>query len=157
MKPISFETVEQTWRQASEMSPQEGKRLVRQISGLQPEVLGYLLGSGDHILNPDEKELLLYLGVVVWKIMSQGPGQLLVVAKKTLRTREEANFNLIKTTGTDSPGINQLLKNYNQPEVLSYVVKALMEADPQATCLIKDKNKETMIVYLKTVIDCFDM
>ena len=115
------------------------------------------MAAGDHILNPDEKELLLYLGVVVWRIMSQGPGQLLVVAKKTLRTREEANLKLIKTTGTDSPGISQLLKDYNQPEVLNYALKALMEADPQGTCLIKDKNKEMMIVYLKTVIDCFDM
>lgn len=157
MKPISFETVEQTWQQSSQMAPQEGKRMVKQVNAVQPAVLAYLLSAGDDFLNQDEKELLLYLGLVVWRIMSKGSGQLPTVSQKMLRQKEEGNIKLVKKIETAPKGIDQFLTEYNQPEVLRYVVDALNEENPADGALIKEENKGMMMIYLKTVIDCFDL
>lgn len=48
-----------------------------------------------------------------------------------------------------------IINNYGQPEVLRYVVEALME-EPEEGCVIQDDNKGIMLLDLKTVIDCFD-
>jgi hypothetical protein len=49
----------------------------------------------------------------------------------------------------------RIINSYGQPEVLRYVVEALME-EPEEHCLIRDENKGIMLLDLKTVIDCFD-
>jgi hypothetical protein len=51
--------------------------------------------------------------------------------------------------------VEEMLGSYNQKEVLRYVVEALME-EPEERCVIRDENKGIMMVFLKTVIDCFD-
>lgn len=48
-----------------------------------------------------------------------------------------------------------IINNYGQPEVLRYIVEALME-EPEEGCLIRDENKGIMLLDLKAVIDCFD-
>lgn len=48
-----------------------------------------------------------------------------------------------------------IINSYRQPEVLRYVVEALME-EPEEGCLIRDESKGIMLLDLKTVIDCFD-
>ena len=46
-------------------------------------------------------------------------------------------------------------KKWIAQEVLKYVVEALME-ETEEDALIRDDNKGIMMIYLKTIIDCFD-
>ena len=48
-----------------------------------------------------------------------------------------------------------MISGYSQPEVLKYVVEAIME-QPDEDCVIRDENLGVMFLDLKTVIDCFD-
>ena len=125
-----------------------------------PFVLVYLLAVGSDILNEDERELLLYLGMVIWQIMSQGDTPLTKVTEDDLDKAEEANMKMLEyLEGESEAGFmdvtEKMISNYGQPEVLKYAVEALME-EPEEGCLIRDENKGIMMIYLKTVIDCLN-
>ena len=160
MNPISSETVERTWKKMSAMSPQEAPKIINQMTNQQPAILAYLMAVGDDILNQDERELLLYLGVVVWQIMSQGNKPLTQVTDNILDNVNALNIDMLEYLEGESDTdfidtVVMITTNYNQPEVLKYVVEALME-EREEECMLRDENKGIMMIYLKTVIDCFD-
>jgi len=142
------------------MSPQEMPKLINLMSREQPFILTYLMAIDNAILNQDERELLFYLGVVVWQIMSQGSTPLPKVTQETLDEVEESNTKMLEYLEGESETsfietVETIVKNYNQPEVLRYVIEALMEESDEES-LIRDEYKGMMMINLKTVIDCFD-
>lgn len=160
MKPISQEIVEKTWQEMSNLQDMEAVLLMSKMDRDQPGVLAYLMAAGDDLLNQDERELLLYLGTVVWQIMFQGTRSLRRVTIPQLESAENANFSTLDDLSGESPGdliaaVEEMVSSYNQPEVLKYVVEALMEEDDEEIDITED-SKGLMLIYLKTVIDCFD-
>jgi hypothetical protein len=142
------------------MSPQEMPKLINLMSKEQPFILTYLMAIDNAIFNQDERELLFYLGVVVWQIMSQGSTPLPKVTQETLDEIEESNTKMLEYLEGESETsfietVETIVKNYNQPEVLRYVIEALMEESDEEP-LIRDEYKGIMMINLKTVIDCFD-
>jgi hypothetical protein len=126
----------------------------------QPNVLAYLLAVDHDILNQDERELLLYLGVVVWQIMSQGPHRLPRVTQKALDEAEMRNAEMLEQLqkGPEAGSLDaarRMVDSYGQPELLRFVIEALME-EPEEGCLIRGVNTGIMMLDLKTVIDCLD-
>lgn len=118
------------------------------------------MACGSDIFNQDERELLLYLGVVVWQIMSQGSTSLPKIKENTVDKVENSNMKMIEyLKGESDTGfidtVEKIINNYSQPEVLKYVIEALME-ETEEGCLIRDENKGIMAIYLKTVIDCLN-
>jgi hypothetical protein len=141
------------------MPPHQMPKLIDRISKQQPLVLAYLLATGEQLFNQDERELFLYLGVVVWQIMSRGNKPLSKVTEATLDRMEENNMKMLEYLEGESEAdfieaVEKMLKNYNQQEVLKYVIEALMEDEEDF--FITDESKGLMLLYLKTVIDCFD-
>jgi len=160
MEPISSEIVERTWKKIGKMSPLEIPKMAYRMREEQPIILAYLLVAGHDILNQDERELLLYLGVVVWQIMSQGSRPLAKITEDVLNEVVRTNLEMIESLESKSEAgftdaMKEMLGSYPQPEVLKYVVEALVEEHEEG-CLIRDENKGMMMLYLKTVIDCFD-
>jgi len=160
MKPISLEVVERTWRKMSTMPLKESLELVNLMKKQQPFVLVYLLAVGHKIFNQDEQEHLLYLGMVIWQIMLQGNKQLIKVTGDILDEEERKNIKMLEylADGSETDFIDttkKIINSYPQPEVLKYVVEALME-EPEEECLIRDESKGYMFIYLKTIIDCFN-
>jgi hypothetical protein len=160
MNIISSEIVEQTWQEMNTLSAAKISSLINKLTKEQPIVLAYLLAVGDDIFNQDERELLLYLGVVVWKMMSQGDRPLPKVTEEQLDEIEEKNIKMLEylegEPDTDFiETVAMIVNDYKQQEVLKYVVEALME-ETEEDALITDENKGIMMIYLKTVIDCFD-
>jgi hypothetical protein len=156
MRPIPAAIVEATWKKIAEYPPLYGNKLITQLNKEQPVILAYLLAIGDVELNQDEKELLLYLGMVVWQIMAKG-GKAPKVTKEMIDEAEAANFEVLDelTDNFSEKKIAEILQNYNQIEVLKYVIEALME-EPEAGSAIRDEYLGMMMNYLKTVIDCLD-
>lgn len=160
MKPMSQEIVEKTWQRISGLEDEETSLLRDKMEQEQPGVLAYLMAAGDDLLNQDERELLLYLGTVVWQIMLQGTRSLRRVAIPQLESAENKNFSTLDDLSGESPGdliagIEEMITDYNQPEVLKYLVEALMEDEDEDIDITED-SKGLMLIYLKTVIDCFD-
>ena len=160
MNKISSEIVEQTWQSMCTMPTEELPKMVEQLTNEQPVILAYLMAVGDDFFNQDERELLLYLGIVIWKIMSQGNMPLPEVSEEQLDEIEDSNIKMLEYLEDESntdfiTTVALLIDDYNQPEVLKYVVEALME-DSEEEYDIRDENTGIIMIYLKTVIDCFD-
>ncbi|MFQ6003812.1 MAG: hypothetical protein ACE5KJ_08700 [Candidatus Zixiibacteriota bacterium] len=160
MNPISAEVVEKTWKRVAGTSLQEVPETIDRMTKEQPLILAYLLAVGHDIFNQDERELLFFLGMVIWQIMSQGTTRLPKITEKTIDEVEESNLKMLEYLEGESEtgfveSVEGMLENYNQREVLGYVMEALME-EPEEGCLIREENKGLMMIYLKTVLDCFD-
>jgi len=160
MEPISSEIVQETWKKIGKMSPLEIPQMAYRMQEEQPIILAYLLAAGRDILNQDERELLLYLGVVVWRMMSQGSRPLTKITEDILNKMERSNMKMIEYLEDESEAgfmdaTKKMIENYPQREVLKYAVEALMEEQEEG-CVIRDENKGTIMLCLKTVIDCFD-
>ena len=96
MEPIPLEVVERTWRKMSTMPLQKLPNLINFMRKQQPFVLAYLLAIGHEIFNQDEQEQLLYLGVVVWQIMSQGSKPLTKITGDALDEAEKTNMKMLE-------------------------------------------------------------
>jgi len=158
MESISSEIVEKTWKKLGKMSPLQIPKIAYRMRKEQPIILAYLLAAGHDTLNQDEREMLLYLGLVVWRIMSQGSRPLNEITENILNEMEISNVKMIEYLEAESEAgadaMKKIIDNYPQPEVLKYVVEALLEEQEEG-CVIRDGNKGMMMLYLKTVIDCF--
>jgi len=160
MEPISSEIVERTWRKMSTMPLKEFLKLVSLMQKQQPFVLVYLSAVGHKIFNQDEQEQMLYLGAVIWRIMLQGNKPLIKVTGDILDEAEKENIKMLEylADGSETDFIDttkKIINNYPQSEVLKYVVEALME-EPEEEYPIRDESKGYMLIYLKTIIDCFN-
>lgn len=160
MNTISAEIVERTWQEIATMPPANYPKIINQFAKEQPFILGYLMSVDEEQFNEDERELLFYLGTVVWRMMSQGHKPLQKVTEEMIFEAEDNNFRMLQyLEGEDETEFYdttaKMLQSYNQPEVLRYVVEALMEEDEQGVN-IREDNVGMMMIYLKTVIDCFD-
>ena len=160
MDTISSEIVDETYKRLGGMPPQEAPKMVNRMSKQQPLVLAYLMGTGHDILNQDERELLLYLGIVVWQIMKQGTKSLPEITEKILDKAEDSNMKMLEYLDDESESgfidtLEKIINNYNQPETLRYIVEALVE-EPKEESMIRDENIGIMMIFLKTVIDSFD-
>lgn len=160
MEPIPSEVVDKTWKRVASTSPRNAPKLVKLMTKEQPAILAYLLAVDNDVFNRDERELLLYLGVVVWQIMSQGSKALSMITEEILDDAEARNVKMAEylqgeTDDDFTETTRNIIGNYRQAEVLRYVVEAIME-EPEKGCHIRDDNRGFMLLDLKTVIDCFD-
>lgn len=189
MNRISKEIVEKTWQEAAEMSEKEGIKSIEKFAKEQPAVLAYLMGAGGDMIIEDDRELMLYLGMVVWKIMSRGDRPLKEITMEELETEEEANFKVLEElTSASSEDMlvfsAKMLSDFNQIEVLKYVLEAIMEDEDfdesdfdldddnieyeqddfaedefdldEDDLDIDDEAQGLILIYMKTVINCFD-
>ena len=56
--------------------------------------MAYLMAAGGDIFSERDRELMLYLGMVVWKIMSQGDKPLKQVSMNSLEAEEKVNLKI---------------------------------------------------------------
>lgn len=158
MNPISEQVVEQTWQRIADFSVREGKALAERFATEQPVVMAYLMAVDSELFNEDERELLFYLGTVVWQMMAQGDAPLPRVTEQGLARAERANVTMLESLVDASDAdahvaMAQMLQTYAQPHVFKYVVEALMESAQDEG--IRQDNLGVMMIDLKTVIDCF--
>ena len=160
MKPIPADVVERTWKKIAETSPHKAPEIIDRMSKQQPLILTYLMAIGDELFNQDERELFVFLGIVIWQLMSQGETPLPKVTEEMIDEVEESNFKMLEYLEGESEvdfmeTTETMIENYNQQEVLRYVLESIME-EPEEDCEIREENQGLMMIYLKTVIDCFD-
>ncbi len=161
MNPISLDIVEKTWNVVAEISEQNASEMVNRMGEQQPLMLAYLMEAGGDELNREEREQLLYLGIVVWQIMLQGTTPPPQIDEEILEEVEGVNIKMLEYVEGEPDSdfvdtIQKIINNYNQKEVLWYIVESLMENPEEEEGIIRDENIGLLFIYLKTVIDCFD-
>ncbi|MDZ7341032.1 MAG: hypothetical protein ONB27_06705 [candidate division KSB1 bacterium] len=159
MKTISAETIDQAWRDLAVMLPGTFTNVVGDFAQEQPFILSYLMAVDEEQLNEDERELLVFLGTIIWRIMSQGDVPLAKATAEKIFAAEDNNVNMFRNfQGKDQSdyyeAITNMLQSYNQTELLNFVISVLTEEDEESN--VREDNLGMMMIYLKTVIDCLD-
>jgi len=157
---ISAETVTRVWQDMARASAEAAPLVVTQMMEEQPVIIAYLLGAGEPPFNQHEQEIIFYLGMAVWQMMKQSKRRLLRVSQKKLMQAEEANFDFLERFSASpeadfESAIQAMLATYPEPEVLRYIVEAIMEEedyDPD-DLPIRDEYRGLAFVHLKTVLD----
>lgn len=154
---ISEETVTQTWQRIAQISPQELQRYMNQMSREQPAILAYLLTLDGDPFNQNEMGYILFIAMVVWQAMKQSPQGLRSVPIEAVEQADEANFAFLErflSAGDEDfeTAVAKMLMEYPEPEVLRYIVEALMEEDEEP---FRDEYRGLAFVRLKTVLDAF--
>ena len=160
MDVIPADVVETTWKEMAAGSIADARKWADRMTKEQPFVLAYLLAVGERDFNPDEAQLLFYLGTVVWQIFDRSDPQLAEVSGDVLDRTEESNTKMLEYLEEESEtgfveAVRDLLDGYNQVEVLRFVMNALME-EPEEGCDIRGDSVGAMFIHLKTIVDCFD-
>lgn len=158
MKTISAEAVDQAWQKLSNYSVKQGEKLAQKFIDEQPAMVAYLLAVDTGVLDADEREMLFYLGTVIWQLMRQ-EGALAALSEEAIIAAEEANQEMLEplaamTDGDAEQSIGAILTDYAQPALLRFVIESLMDAAQDGD--VRQDNLGMMMIDLKTVIDCFD-
>ena len=156
---ISSEVVTQTWQRMCQAPVHQAPELVEQMKDEQPVALSYLLALEELPFNEYERELIFYIGMVVWQIMKQSDQQLYKVTRKKMEKAEDANIERLEQLVSGSEGeliesAQHLISTHPEPEVLRYVVEAIMEEDEEEPGF-RDENKGLAFIHLKILLDAF--
>ncbi|MBC7226836.1 MAG: hypothetical protein H5T61_06330 [Thermoflexales bacterium] len=153
---ISEEVVTQTWQRIARSSPQDVQRYMTQMSQEQPAILTYLLTLSDDPFNRNEMGYILFIATVVWQTMKQSPQGLRPVPIEAVAQADEANFAFLERFLSAGEmefdaAVVKMLEEYPEPEVLRYIIEALMEEDEEEP--FRDEYRGLAFVCLKTVLD----
>ncbi len=160
---ISAETVTRTLEKMSTMTPPQIQTIINRMSKEQPVILAYLLASSENdAFDENESQILVFVGVVVWQLMRQRPKGTRMITEKRLEKVEKSNEAQLEKMAGDSPGdffsaAEASVKSYPEPEVLRYVVEAMMEDEEGNTDNppIREENLGYAFLYMKNVLDAF--
>ncbi len=161
METLSEKIVERTWKKMARMPLDEVPQVVKRLEKEQPEILAFLMAADYEILNQDERELLLYLGITIWEIMRQGTPRPQRIGEKRLdrfieRTDQMAEYLMGESPDDFEAAVEQIFKGHNQINVLRYAVEALFEMDDDENAGIREEMKGLLFMNLKTVVEALD-
>jgi hypothetical protein len=160
MRTITGEEVDRAFQRVDTLPPELIESLVNEMSRKQPYLQTYLLAVGGDLLSDDEREVLNFLGTVVWRAFELSGGHVHQVNSEDLERAENASLAMLKYLEgeqiTEFDAVAQaVVSKTNQPELIGFVVEALMEAsEPGAE--FREENAGLAFLYLKSVIDCLD-
>jgi hypothetical protein len=161
MQTISEKIVERTWKKMARMPLHQVPQLIEHMKKEQPEIFVFLLAAGYDDFNQAEKEWQLYLGTIIWQIMQQGTSKPKRVSEERLdqcieRMEKMAEYLMGESENDFETTIIQIFQDYNQINVLRYVVEVLFEDEEIAESEIRDEMKGLILLNLKTVIEALD-
>jgi len=160
VEKISAESVEKGYAAICGLTTQEAFCMSSDFQNNQTLLMTYLSAVDGEILNQEEREILFYLGAVAWKIMFSACQKTQEANQDRLLNIESSNQKLaesLRNTGVVkfADVVKVLLKDCSQPEVLRYIIAALMDED-NAENSVRDENLGIIITDLKTVIEYLD-
>ena len=162
MRTISVEEIEKYLDEIDNTPENEVEAMVMKMSEEQAVVMPYLMAVGEDDFDENESEAFFFLGFSLWYIMRKINDNMPLVSEEEIEAAENNNFKMLEVMSDETEaGISQLIEmiieNYNQPNLFGYVVESLMdEEDDDGELLFTPDNSGMMLIYLKTVIDCFD-
>jgi len=160
---ISAETVTQTLEKMSVITPAEVQKMINLMSKEQPVILAYLLAAGENEeIDENEAQILLFVGVVVWQLLRQSKGGVRKITEKQLEKVEKSNEAQLEKMAADSAGdffsaAEASAVNCPEPEVLRYILEALMEDEEGNTDNppFREESLGLAYLHLKNVLDAF--
>lgn len=148
---ISESDIEQTltWLEAD---PQQFEQAIDQLKEEQPQILAYLFSAAFDILTQNEKDLLLYLTIVIFLTYKQAREKLPIIDQDKIEETEEHNYTLFELTKAIEfrDRLDIFFENYPQEDLLAFVEDALTDEEEEQ---ISKTGRAPMFIALKTIID----
>jgi hypothetical protein len=156
---ISLEDLKKRWDDQGSIPPSEIPALVDTLSKKQPYLLAYLMASGNDIFNEDEREALLFMGVMIWKI-AEDSKSLPRISGNLLEKWEKKNIEMMEYLAGEPESeftdtVEKIMETYSQSELLRFIIEKLME-EPEKGVELREDTIGMIVLYLKTIIDCID-
>ncbi|MBS1252658.1 MAG: hypothetical protein MAG451_01699 [Anaerolineales bacterium] len=159
---ISAEIVTQTWQRMAQTPIPTIPQLIDEMRREQPFILSYLLALGDFPFNQHEREIIFYVGLVVWQIVTESDRRLGRVTRAGLGQAEEANYDFLDLLASDTEAdfvsaTETMLENHPEPEVLRYIVEAINDEEEYTSedPPIREEYRGLAFVHLKIALDAF--
>ena len=157
---VEREQIKKVWDEQSEMDFFEVEGWIARLSREQPLLLGYLMSTNDEEYNFEEKQLLLYLGVAMWRMLLETDAKLPEVTMEDIEAGQQRNIEMIEYLEEEIPGdfgktVQSIFANYHQKYILEYLLQAIFEEESEQA-RIRPKSKGLLFFDLKTVLDCLD-
>ena len=160
MEILGFEQIDQRWHEMEALEIDSIPEVIDSLGKHQPYILAYLMATGNEILDQNEREALLFMGVMIWHIVSSVTLDIPEVSGELLDEKELKNISMLEyLSGEPEPEfmdtVDKIIANYHQSELLKYIIDRLME-EPEKGVAISENNVGMIVIYLKTIIDCLD-
>ncbi|MGC9398762.1 MAG: hypothetical protein ACP5HM_06470 [Anaerolineae bacterium] len=154
---ISAEVVEQTWQRIAMTPLQQAGGLIAQMQQEQPYLMDYLMAV-DELLMQHEREIIFYVGMVLWQMMRQSPRGLKQVTPTHLEQAQTTNYEKLTQLATEGDrdfeiSVREAINTYPEPEVLRYMVEAINEEDETSGPSIRDLYRGVAFIHLKSALD----
>jgi hypothetical protein len=160
VKELDIDTVGASWNSMEDLDPDSIPALVHELGRKQPFLLTYLMATGHEILSEQEREALLFMGVMIWQILNGIYSDIAEITGDDLDKHEQKNIQMLEYLAGESESdfldtVEKIMSKYHQPMLLRFIITKLV-AEPDRGIELSDDNMGMIVIYLKTVIDCFD-
>jgi len=157
MEKVSKDVVEKTFTNLMNLDMKETKKMMNKMIDEQPFILTYLaaLVEDDEDFTEEGKDILFTLTMLIWQSMLSVRPDLPTVPMETIEEMEEKNLKILDSMEDISDDeffekTLQILDNYPQTELLSFISEYLMENEN----MVLDEDG-LIFIYLKIIIDSF--
>ncbi|NJN35230.1 MAG: hypothetical protein HC817_14265 [Saprospiraceae bacterium] len=148
---ISEKTIDQV---IGQLETSDFEREIEQFGKAQPALMSYIFSEDFELMTQEERELLLYMMLVVWQAVEKTMGEKIhPLSKMALESAEEANWELLDgvTEKRFRERMTVFFENSAQEDLLAFVEDTLTEDEEDS--IVTKEGREPMFVAMKTVID----
>jgi hypothetical protein len=117
-----------------------------------PVLIEYWGAEDFSLLTDDERELMLYLMLILSKAVEQARGKITPLSNLAIENAEERNWERLDgvTAKRFRERMDIFFENYEQEDLLAFVEDNLVEDDDS---MVTKEGREPIFVALKSVID----
>ena len=119
----------------------------------QPALFTYIYSEDFELFTDNEKDLLLYIVLVLYRSVEKVRGEIPPLSKKALEDAEEVNWERLDkvTSKKFRDRMDIFFEAYDQEDLLAFVEDNLVEDDDDKQ--ITKEGREPLFVALKSIID----
>jgi hypothetical protein len=160
LEKLSYEAVDAVWSDYESDTTDHIPELIKTFEKRQPNILGYLIATGSDVISQKEKEVLLFLGLMIWRVVDHYYPSLPQVPAELIEEKEEQNLKMLEyLAGESETGFREtvdiIMRSYGQEELLRYIIERIYE-EPQKGSHIRQKTIGAIVIFAKSVIDVLD-
>jgi hypothetical protein len=161
VKTLSAEIIDERWKSIENIDLDQVPDLITDLGRSQPYVLTYLMATGSDLLNQKEREMLLFLGIMVWNISRKQISEHKEIPSEDLFSCERKNILMLEYLSGEPENafletVEKIMSKYHQHFLLKYIIDRLIEDIKEGDCDIREENIGIIVIYVKSLIDCFD-
>ena len=151
----------EAWERQCALAEEPTRVLIKQFMDEQPAVGIYLTVCDEQLGDESERSQLIPLASAAWEAMTRARGKRLkTVRPKIVERADDVNLQMLEKLEEASEfewqeTVTRMFLGYNQQPLLAFCIEILM-ANDEETPELAPQRIGMELMWLKTVIDCFD-